>query len=159
MTVGRGPLPTGLPGRDLLVDETWGALEDNRRRLLEGPAGIGKSTVLAAIAERARAEDWFVLAAAPTVVEQLIPYAAPTDVFDSMADLVPDLPPHQERAVRAAIEAGSEVAITDGIVAAATRTLLHRAVVKYERVLALIDDVMWLDAVSARTLEYALRRT
>ncbi len=157
MTVG-GPEPARLPGRDQLLDDTWDALEAGGRRLLEGPAGIGKSTVLAAIADRARAEDWFVLGAAPTEVEQLIPYAALTDVLDAVADLVADLPPPQERAARAVIEGGSEVPVADGVVAAATRTLLQRAAVKYERVLLVLDDVVWLDPASARALEYAVRR-
>ena len=147
-----------LPGRADLLAQVWGHLRAGNRVLVEGPAGIGKSALLAAVADLAAQDDWLVLTAAPSEVEQFLPYAVLMDLFQPAADLASGLSSAEQEAVTAVLEGSSESTLGDRTVAAATRALLHLASVKYERVLLLLDDVAWLDPASARALEYALRR-
>jgi DNA-binding CsgD family transcriptional regulator len=124
--------------------------------LVAGPAGIGKSVILAATLERAAASGWSTLSAtavegenglARVTVADLLA-AVPVEQFDGVADdcrailerlrsLSDDAPPDDRNAVTAFAN----------LLAAWTGPLLIS-----------VDDVQWLDDQSALVVLYAARR-
>ncbi len=81
-----------LVGRDGVFDQSWRALREPGSVLLEGPAGIGKTTVLRELVTEANRAGWSVLSCAPTECETELPFAALADLLRPLADLVAALP-------------------------------------------------------------------
>ncbi|MFB6393076.1 AAA family ATPase [Polymorphospora lycopeni] len=152
-------MATAVFGRDATLDEAWRRLAAGTPVLVEGPAGIGKTAVWRALAGRARAEGWLVLACAPTETERALPYAALADLLRPCAHLVAGLPPPQRVAAEVILlAAATGEAIDERAVGAATRSLLAGALAGPAKVLVAVDDAPWLDPPSARALRFALRR-
>jgi DNA-binding CsgD family transcriptional regulator len=131
--------------------------ERPRALLLEGEAGIGKTTLLAAADEEARRRGWHVLACRPAAAEAQLAFAALTDAFGDVLDGdLPTLPAPQRAALLGAVRrAGTEVdrlALSMGVL-----NLLHR-LARGSPVALFVDDVQWLDQPSARAFSFALRR-
>ena len=148
-------------GRDAELDHLWHALTAQRRLLLEGPAGIGKTELLHALLARATADGMLVLRCAPTEIEAGLPLVALADLLVPLADEATTLPDPQRRAVQAALllDVG-DTAVDERALASATRTLLDAAADRHSAgVLVAIDDAPWLDPPSERALRFALRRT
>src|SRR5919201_4497086 len=61
-------------------------LDRPRALLLEGEAGIGKTTLLAAADEEARRRRWQVLGCRPAAAEAQLAFAAFTDAFGEVLD-------------------------------------------------------------------------
>jgi len=146
--------------RAALSAAVWEVITAGGRALVEGPAGIGKTTVIRTLSDRAVADDWLVLAAAPTEAEQELPYAALIDVVEPIVELSEQLPELQRAALIGVSAIGASPAAAGGTVAAATRALLGAALRKHDgAVLVVLDDTPWLDPASRRALEFALRRS
>ena len=128
--------------------------------VLQGEAGIGKTTLLNAGIDAAASRGFRVLAAGPAAAETQLVFAGLGDLLgDGVHDVLPDLPPAQRRALEVAVllaePAEPDVdrrAVGTGLLAA-LRELARR-----RPLLIAIDDVQWLDAPSATALEYAFRR-
>ncbi|MDX6727391.1 MAG: hypothetical protein QOK49_2196 [Baekduia sp.] len=128
--------------------------------LLEGEAGIGKTTLWELGVAAARAAGWRVLTASPADGERGLAFAGLTDLLAEDADTVlPRLPEPQRDALGVALlltapraDPPDQRAVSVAAVGA-LRTLAadHPVVVA-------VDDVQWLDAPSAAALAFAGRR-
>ncbi len=129
--------------------------------VVEGEAGIGKTTVWLQAVEDARASGNHVLTSAPAEAEARLSYAGLADLLvDMYPDLRASLPTPQARALAVAMrleEPGDrppdETAVARGMLS--TLRLLSRA---RGRLILAIDDVRWLDTPSLNLLAYTLRR-
>jgi DNA-binding CsgD family transcriptional regulator len=125
--------------------------------IIEGDAGIGKTTVWEAALELARARSWRVLAARPAEAEVRFSYGAARDLLGPLIDeTIAGLPGPQHRAVETAFLRAEGHADAHAVSAGVLGIL--RAASAAGPVLVGIDDLQWLDAASARVLEFALRR-
>jgi DNA-binding CsgD family transcriptional regulator len=151
-------------GRDaelMEIDAVLGAAASGFAGLvLEGDAGIGKTTVWRRGIDRAAARDYRVLSCRTAPAEARLSFAALGDLLAPLDRAAFDaLPDPQRRALDAALlradpagAAPNPRAIGIGIV-----SLLSALAASAPIVLA-IDDVQWLDRPSARALEFAFRR-
>jgi DNA-binding CsgD family transcriptional regulator len=130
---------------------------------LVGDAGIGKTTLLDATAERARAGGMRVLAARPTPTEASFSYAALGDLLDAVVPpggpVHGTLPQPQREALDAALMRATTAdrSLEGAPVAAAVRTVLQRLAEERPLIVA-IDDRQWLDRASEDVLSFAFRR-
>lgn len=128
--------------------------------VLEGEAGIGKSTLLLAGSEHAQLQDFHVLSSRPAEAERGLAYAGLGDLLDGVLDRVMHaLSPPRRRALEVALllkEGGTGVTDPRAL-GIATRSVLQLLASEHP-VLIAIDDLQWLDAASAATLAFALRR-
>jgi len=127
--------------------------------VLEGAAGIGKSTLWQAGVEAARERAMQVLASRPVEAEQGLANVALGDLFEGVLDdVLPVLSPPRRRALEIALLVEDE---PDGFdprtLGVAVRNALE-ALAGKSRVVVAIDDVQWLDPSSASALAFALRR-
>jgi DNA-binding CsgD family transcriptional regulator len=124
---------------------------------LRGEAGIGKSALLAHVAETVAA-DLLVLRTVGVEAESELPFAALHLLLHPAMHLADQLPGTQRQALRRAFreEAGEE-APDRFLIGLAVLTLL--ADLAEERpVLCLVDDVQWVDRASLDALLFAARR-
>ena len=128
--------------------------------LVEGEAGIGKTTLWLAAVQAARIRGQQVLDAVPAEAERDLPFSALGDLFGGVIDSVIDrLPPPQGRALKVALlldEEGSRSPDRRAVALAVLSAL--RLLSAEDAVLIAIDDVRWLDAASGDVLRYAVRR-
>jgi len=128
--------------------------------VIEGDAGIGKTTLWLAAVDRARQRGFRVLSARVGQAESVLAYAAVADLIgDIDAAELAQLPDMQRIAVdRVLLRAGGEGPPTDQrVVAAAFAAVVDRLTVDAP-VLVAIDDVQWLDPSSQAVVDYAGRR-
>lgn len=127
--------------------------------VLEGEAGVGKSTLWVAGVEHAHARGHRVLSSRPVEVESTLAYAGLGDLLeDVLAEALPALPPPRRRALEVALlleEADENV--DPRALGIATRSALQ-VLAELGPVVVAIDDLQWLDASSGRALAFALRR-
>ncbi len=128
--------------------------------IVEGEAGIGKTTLWLSLVDRARADGFVVLSARAGQAESVMAFAALADLLaDVDTDVVAALPALQRLALdRVLLRAGPEGPATDHrVVAAAFVGVLHR-IAEAAPVLIAIDDAQWLDTSSRAAIEFAVRR-
>jgi ATP/maltotriose-dependent transcriptional regulator MalT len=128
--------------------------------VLEGEAGIGKTTLLLAAAEQARERGFRVLTAWVGQAESVMAYAAVFDLFAEVDNAVlAGLPDLQRLAVdRVLLRASREGPATDQRVVAAALVSVIEILAAEAPVLLAIDDVQWLDPSSKAVIEFAIRR-
>ena len=137
------------------------AAERTSGLVIEGEAGIGKTTLWLAAQDDARARGFEVLSARVGETESVLAYAA---VADLLGDLDPailaKLPDLQRLAVdRVLLRASStEGPETDQRVVAAAFTAAVEHVAVEKPLLLAIDNVQWLDTSSQTVLAFAARR-
>jgi len=125
--------------------------------VIEGDAGIGKTTLWEAALDLARDRSWRVLAARPAEAEARFSYIAVRDLLGPFIDeTIHGLPGPQRRAAETAFLRAEGRADAHAVSAGVLGML--RAVSASAPVVVAIDDLQWLDAASARVLEFALRR-
>jgi predicted ATPase len=130
-----------------------------RALLVDGEAGIGKSTVWFEAVRLAEARGYRVLRARPAESEARLSYATLADVAGPAFDEARAQLPHpQELALAAALlrVTSSEPADPRTVATAAVGVLTE--LVREQPVLVAIDDVQWVDLASRRALEFAARR-
>ena len=127
--------------------------------VLRGEAGIGKSELWLAGIEAAGARSYRVLSSRPSDGETRLSLAGLADLLaDAIDEVLPELPPIQQRALDAALLLGeSEVHADERAVAAAFLGAL-RLLARESPVYLAVDDVQWLDAASLAALRFALAR-
>lgn len=128
--------------------------------LLEGEAGIGKSTLWRAAVERARAGGLLVLSSRPAEAERGLAHAGLGDLLeDVIDDVLPALSMARRRAMEVALlrDGASSGPVDDRALAVAVRDVLQ-LLSDRRRVLIAVDDVQWLDAPSSSALAFAMRR-
>ena len=127
--------------------------------MLEGEAGIGKTTLWEAViaAEKSGRQ---VLRARPAESEMALSFAGLADLLGGVLEqALSGLPPPQRRALEVALllEPGEKQPPEARAVAAGFRGAL-RTLAETDRLLVAIDDVQWLDSPSAAALAFTLRR-
>jgi DNA-binding CsgD family transcriptional regulator len=128
--------------------------------VIEGEAGIGKTTLWRWLVDEGVRRGYRVLAARPSESESQLAFAGIQDVLGGVfAEVAATLPPPQQWALAVALllEDPGPVAPDAGAVAAGCLSAL-KAVSRATPVLVAIDDVQWLDRPSAAALEFAVRR-
>jgi DNA-binding CsgD family transcriptional regulator len=127
--------------------------------VLEGAAGIGKSTLWLAGVEAARARGFRVLSSRPAQAERGLAHAGLGDLFENVLESVlPALSPPRRRALEVALLIEDATVGSDPrTLGVAVRTAL-KALVAEAPVVVAVDDVQWLDPSSASALAFALRR-
>jgi DNA-binding CsgD family transcriptional regulator len=128
--------------------------------LLEGEAGIGKTTVWSAGVAEAATRSYLVLSSRPAEAEAKLSFAALADLLDGMVERVlADLPPPQQTALRVALlleDPAGRPPERRAVCAAFLGAV--RCLAAQSPVVIAVDDLQWLDRPSAETLDYALRR-
>jgi DNA-binding CsgD family transcriptional regulator len=128
--------------------------------VLEGEAGIGKSTLWVAGVDHARTRGFRVLSSRPAEAERGLAHVGLGDLFeDALDDVLPALPAPRRRALEAALllEEPAAHTVDPRALGIATRSALQ-LLAEDEPLLVAIDDLQWLDASSADALAFALRR-
>ncbi len=136
-------------------------LDGPRALVLEGDAGIGKSTIWLRGLELAQKGGFRVLSSRPAAAEQSLTFAGLGDLFeDILDDVLPALPPPRKRALEVAllvVDEGKDP-LDPRALGVAVRSSLELLAETQPLVLA-VDDVQWFDRPSADALGFALRRT
>ena len=128
--------------------------------VLEGEAGIGKTTLLREAVAAASGAGASVLMARPAPAEAALAFAGLGDLLgDELDGLVSELPAPQAKALEVALlrrqASGGPVnahTVSAGVLSA-LRVLAERS-----PVVVAVDDVQWLDRGTAAALAFALRR-
>jgi DNA-binding CsgD family transcriptional regulator len=146
-------------GRGDILAQTRAGLAAGGSVLLTGPAGIGKSTILAALATDDWLPDALVLRAAAAEVEAELPYLALVDLFDGTSDAFGQLQPHLRAALDGALLRSALPATPHDQLAVRLAVLeLLRSLAADRPVLLVLDDVQWIDEPSAGVLRFVARR-
>src|SRR5438876_11538139 len=127
--------------------------------VLEGDAGIGKSTLWLAGVEHARALGLRVLSSRPAEAERGLAHVGLGDLFEDVLDeVLPALSVPRRRALEVALLLEeAEDAVDPRALGIAARSALE-LLAKDKPVLVAVDDLQWLDPASSSALSFALRR-
>jgi len=127
--------------------------------VLEGEAGIGKSTLWLAGAEIARERGFRVLSSRPAEAERGLTFTGLADLFeDVLEEVALSLSPPRRRALDTALlVAETAEGVDPRALGVAVRDMLELLVAETPLVIA-IDDVQWLDHSSSGALSFAIRR-
>ncbi len=151
-------------GRDHVLAEAEGLLFFGEARfgvvVLEGEAGIGKTTVWRELVRRAGEHGVRVLSCRPAEAETKLAFSALGDLLEDVSDeMLATIPDVSRRALEVALlraEPGGE-RLEQHSVAAALRALLENLAAESQLIVA-VDDVHWIDPTSAMALGFTLRR-
>jgi len=128
--------------------------------VLEGEAGIGKSTLWLAGVEHAHRQGFRVLSSRPTEAERSLAHVGLGDLLeDVLDDALPALPAPRRRALEVAMlrDEASGDPVDHRALAVAVRDVVQ-LLSEGEPILIAVDDVQWLDPSSSSALAFALRR-
>jgi DNA-binding CsgD family transcriptional regulator len=127
--------------------------------VMEGEAGIGKTTLWRAAVEQAVNRGHLILACAPAESEARLPFSALGDLLGDVLDgVLPALPEPQRAALQMALHEAAPAEPFDQLAVARSVVTAIGALARDGAALVAVDDVQWLDAPTARALEFATRR-
>ena len=157
-------MPAVVVGRDAelaSISDFVARISDGASALvLEGEAGMGKTTLWRAGVETAETAGLTVLRAEPAESETALSFSGLGDLLDPVLDeaLAP-LPEAQRSALsRAFVLEDLEGSPPDAHAAGVALLNALRGLTSTRDLLVAVDDVQWLDAASAAALAYAARR-
>ncbi|MFI9827589.1 ATP-binding protein [Streptomyces sp. NPDC051913] len=152
--------PDLVIGREEVFSQAREQLVRGGSVLLHGPAGIGKSTVLRALAADNGDSARTVLRCSATESESHLPFLALADLLGLVLDEVSGkLPAAQRTALESALTGRGESTLQrDGLALRLAVLSALRALAAEGPVLIVADDVQWLDSASAELLGFAARR-
>jgi tetratricopeptide (TPR) repeat protein len=161
--VGDAGLGRPVIGREREIDVVSSFLDSFPDRpaalLVEGAAGIGKSTVWFEAVHLAADRGFRVLKARPAESEARLSYAALADLIGpAFEEARSQLPDPQELALAATLLRVTSTQAVDPRTAATAVVGVLTEVSGVCPVLVAIDDVQWVDLASQRALEFAARR-
>jgi DNA-binding CsgD family transcriptional regulator len=154
----------GLVGRDEELAAVEGFLAGAEPRvrtlLIEGAAGIGKTTLWEAGIEVARESGFEIRTSRPGESEATFSFAVLDDLLANLpAGVLAALPPPQREAIEVALLLrAAEGERSYGNAVAVGFLSILRTLAEAQPVLIAIDDVQWTDRPSAGAIEYAARR-
>jgi DNA-binding CsgD family transcriptional regulator/tetratricopeptide (TPR) repeat protein len=128
--------------------------------LVDGEAGIGKTTVWLAGLERARNRGFLVLSARAATAQSVLAYGPLADLLTGLdPDIWADLPDPQRIAVDRLLrrEQAADAVTDQRAVAAAFLSVVDR-LTDHGPVLLAIDDLQWLDPSTVHVIGFAARR-
>jgi DNA-binding CsgD family transcriptional regulator len=131
-----------------------------RALVIEGEAGIGKTTLWRAGVSAGERTGHRVVACRPAGAEVRLSFSALSDLLDGeLGEVLPELPGPQRRALEVALllEDDDGRPPDERAIAAAVLNAL-RTLASSTPLLVAIDDAQWLDVPSAAAIEYAARR-
>ena len=127
--------------------------------MIEGEAGIGKTSVWLKAAHLAVGRGARLLVARPVQTELTLGYAGLGDLLQGIPEgRIPELPGPQARALLAALSLAVHPDAGDPLLVARATLSLLRLLAAEAPVVVAIDDAQWLDAPSVRALGFAARR-
>jgi ATP/maltotriose-dependent transcriptional regulator MalT len=128
--------------------------------VIEGEAGIGKTTFWLAVQEQARERGLQVLSARPAAAETVLAYAVLTDLLSSVDPAAwTNLPEPQRLAVdRVMLRTIEDDIPADPRAVAAAFLAVIEHVAEHETLVLAIDDLQWVDPSSASVIAFAARR-
>ena len=128
--------------------------------LLEGEAGIGKTTVWTAAVAAATARSHLILSSRPAEAEAKLSFAALADLMNGILERVlSELPAPQQEALEVALLLKTPAGRPPEHRAVCAAFLgVMRLLAAQSPVIIAVDDLQWLDRPSAVTIDYALRR-
>jgi DNA-binding CsgD family transcriptional regulator len=154
----------GIVGREEELDFLHAFLDQEAggplALVLEGEAGIGKSTLWLAGVEAARDRGLRVLSSRPAEAERGLAHVVLSDLFEGVLDeVLPALSAPRRHALEVALllDEASEQPVDPRTLGVAVRTAL-RALAERAPLMLAVDDVQWLDSSSSSALAFALRR-
>lgn len=128
--------------------------------VIQGEAGIGKTTLWLAALQQARDRGFAVLSARAAAAETVLAYATLADLLGAVDE--PDwanLPEPQRLALdRILLRASADGPATDQRAVAAAFLSVVEGLAEEAPVLVAVDDLQWLDPSSLRALGFAARR-
>jgi predicted ATPase len=154
-----GGLPVhALVGRESLLADAREQLAAGGSVLLTGPAGIGKSTLLSALAGEFSGHQ--VLRCSLAETERHLPFLGLIDLLADTGDEVSRrLPEHQRAALESALLRRTDPVGERDVLGLRIAVLAtFRALCATSPVLIVVDDAQWLDAPSAELLAFIARR-
>ncbi len=130
-----------------------------RALLIEGQAGIGKTTIWLEAVRAAERRSYCVVKARPAESEARLSYATVADIVGPVFDEAGrQLPVPQERALAATLLRVATEAPADPRTTATALVGVLTVLARERPVLVAIDDVQWVDSASERALQFAVRR-
>ncbi len=148
-------MPTDVVGRDDELERLrafldTGGVDEPRAFVLEGEAGIGKSTIWLRGVDLARERGLRVLCSRPAEKEQNLAFAGLGGLIEPvMNDVLTALPPPRRHALEVALlMAEAQEPLDPRALGVAVRTALALLAAEQPLLLA-VDDVQWLDSSSA----------
>lgn len=153
-----------IVGREAELDTVDRFIDATRRRpaflLLEGEAGIGKTTLWQAAIRRAGERGVRILSSRPGPSETRLTYAGLLDLLGMVDEaILGELPTPQRRALEIALlRAEAEGPSADQRSIATGFLSVLRILCRSAPVLVAVDDIQWLDLPSRRVLDFAGRR-
>ncbi|HXM57982.1 MAG TPA: ATP-binding protein [Candidatus Dormibacteraeota bacterium] len=129
---------------------------DGSALVVHGEAGIGKTTLLDALVERA-GDEMSVLRACGAETEAQLGFAVLVDLLHPLQGELASLPAPQAAALAGALALGAPAPGDRLAVCVATLGVL-RAAARRRPVLLVLDDAQWADAASRECIEYVARR-
>jgi DNA-binding CsgD family transcriptional regulator/tetratricopeptide (TPR) repeat protein len=127
--------------------------------VIEGDAGIGKTTLWLSALDQARERGFVVLTARASATDSVLAY---TSLADLLADVEIDgtpLPDPQRLAIdRILLRADTDGRPTDQRTVAAAFVSVIQSLAEESPLLVAVDDLQWLDASSAHAIGFAARR-
>ncbi|WP_225850779.1 AAA family ATPase [Streptomyces sp. HPF1205] len=125
--------------------------------VIEGEAGIGKSTLLKAAADRAAADGYRLLGCSGFQSQTEVGFAGIHELIHPLLGQAAELPPRQRGALMTAFGLDDGPAPDRLLVGLAVLGLLEEAASR-RRLLLVVDDVQWLDQSSLDVLAFVARR-
>lgn len=128
--------------------------------VIDGAAGIGKSTIWLRAVNTAIDRSWRVMSTRPTEAEASFAFAGLSDILETMPKGLPlRLPAPQQRALRVALLRDEpEGPLPDHHAVSVALLNVLRMLAEDGPVLLAVDDVQWLDPASSIALAFAIRR-
>ncbi len=128
--------------------------------LIEGEAGIGKTTVWTAAVAAAGARSHLILSSRPAEAEATLSFAALADLMTGILEpVLPELPAPQRVALEVALllKTPADRPPEHRAVCAAFLGVIRLLAARGPVIIA-VDDLQWMDRPSVVTIDYALRR-
>lgn len=128
-----------------------------RALVIEGEAGIGKTTLLDAVGTSLTDKGFTVLSCAGVQCQRSVGYAAVHELVHPILGYADALPPHQRTALLAAFGL-AEHAMPDPLLIGVAMLGLIEEAASHHPLLLLVDDAQWLDGSSLHVLTFVGRR-